>query len=71
MRYFFKAFIGFLAGFIIYEAITYAFGGSFDLMSEAVKGVAIAAIAGTLMTLFERWRRSATERSAETTGRAE
>lgn len=58
MRYFLTVFVGFLVGFTIYEAISYALGGSLDLESEAIKGVAFAAIAAALMTLFNRWRRS-------------
>jgi hypothetical protein len=71
MRHFLKAFIGFLIGFVLYEAINYAPGGSFDLVSEAIRVVAIAAIAAAPLALFERRRGSTTERSEKTTDRSE
>jgi len=58
MRYFLKMFVGFLLGVMIYELISVALGGSFDLASESFRIVSIAAIGAGLLTVFDRRRRS-------------
>jgi hypothetical protein len=69
MRYFLKMFVGFLLGVMIYELISVALGGSFDLASESFRIVSIAAIGAGLLTVFDRRRRSGSEHEEKAAGR--